>query len=116
MSTNLTKVVVALLALMALAGVPSQTAAASPTPNHGWDASCGSQNSPGYGWYNVKAYNVSCHVSRRRVAAHYKSSNGDHHFNGWTCNDRQTGYEVSEINCTRRLRGNHQHVRFDFGA
>jgi hypothetical protein len=94
----------------------STAAGARSTPSHGWDHHCGSQNQPGAGWYHVKAYNTSCTVARRRVAGHYKEHPGDNHFNGWDCTDRQTGYEVSEINCTRRRDGRHQHVRFEFGS
>jgi hypothetical protein len=50
------------------------------------------------------------------VAQHYKASGGDEHFNGWSCHDRQTGEEVSSVNCTRQLDGRHQHVRFEFGS
>lgn len=104
----------AVTATLCASGVASPALAS--TPDHGWDHYCGSQSSPGYGWYNVKAYNVPCKLARNRVAQHYKESGGDMHFNGWTCRRHQTGSEVSEINCTRTHDGRHQHVRFDFGS
>jgi len=103
-------------ALLASMLILSIAAASSPAaaPPHDWDRHCGSQNHPGAGWYQVRAYNTACDTARH-VARHYWNSGGDRHFEGWSCRDRQIGDEVFRADC-KRNRGHHQHVRFTFGA
>ncbi len=109
-------VVGATATLLAMLCVWMPVQATAAPPDHGWERHCGSQNAPGYGWYNVRAYNTRCNVARQRVAQHYKEHPRDYHFNGWDCDRDQTGYETSRVDCIRMHSGQHQHVRFEFGA
>jgi len=79
---------------------------------------CGSQPHGGFGWYHVKAHNTFCGKARA-VARRYTYGliyNPSPEPLGFSCRDRQTGYEVSRAAC-RRISGHRiQKVRFIFGA
>jgi hypothetical protein len=93
--------------------VPAPAAAGS---GHGWQVHCGDDaQGMGYGWFDSKGFNVSCRAVRR-VANHYTFGKpGDRRFNGWRCDDDQVATEIWRVDCKRR-RGDHEHVRFKFGA
>lgn len=103
------------LAAGAMASGTASNPAAASTPSHGWDDYCGSSNNS-QGWYDVKAYNVSCHLVRNRVAKVYVNRYPDQTFNGWRCDSDQVAYDYSRVDCTRRVDGRHQHVRFNAGG
>ncbi len=41
---------------------------------------------------------------------------GENRPKGWRCSEAQIGDEVFRVNCKRTKDGEHQHVRFKFGA
>jgi hypothetical protein len=75
---------------------------------------CGSQRSPGTGWYNLKVFEVKCVVAKHRVAKHYKRNPSDANFNGWQCETTPTHPNWAKVSCIRTTVGRHQHVRFTF--
>ncbi len=75
---------------------------------------CGSQRSPGRGWYNLKVFEVKCAVAQRRVARHYKNNPDDANFNGWACETTYTHPKYAKVSCIRTTAGRHQHVRFTY--
>lgn len=79
---------------------------------------CGSQHHDGAGWYHVKAHNVHCGKARA-VARRYTHGlvyNPSPSPLGFSCQSRQTGYEVSHAACRRAAGQRVQKVRFIFGA
>jgi hypothetical protein len=92
--------------------------AASPAaagPGHGWDVRCGQSFDNGFGWFDLKGYNVACSVARK--AANRYVFGGDSSPKGWgRCQERQIGDEVWKVDCKRQKNGAHQHVRFKYGA
>jgi hypothetical protein len=88
---------------------------AAAHPDHDWDVRCGESFDNGFGWFNLKGYNVACSVARK--AANRYVFDGDPSPKGWgRCGERQVGDEVWKVNCKRRKNGEHQHVRFKYGA
>jgi hypothetical protein len=65
---------------------------------------------PGFGYFNVRALNVSCRSARRIVQAHrnweYEPTGrrtgrqrGEGRWSDWTCYHRQVGYEATRTRC-----------------
>jgi hypothetical protein len=97
--------------------VAASFAVASPAaaePSHGWDVHCGRSLDEGAGWWGLKGYNVACSVARK--TANRFVFRTDPAPKGWRCSDVQIGDEVWRTNCVRRKDGEHQHVRFKYGA
>jgi hypothetical protein len=105
---------VAVLVLALLVALPGT---ASADLGHGWHVRCGDdKHGFGYGWFDSKGFNVRCSTVRR-VAEHYTfETGGDRRFNGWRCDDDRIATEVWRADCKRRRNGEHQHVRFKYGA
>jgi hypothetical protein len=110
MKIGRTLAVVSAFATLCLAFAPAAQAA----PAHGWDHRCGSQPQAGAGWYNVRAYNLVCSEARRVARRYTYGQPGQPH--GWRCDEKRIGDEVVRVDCIRRQRGEHQHVRFIVGA
>jgi hypothetical protein len=108
----------ALRKLAVVAVLAASFAVVSPAPAeppHGWDVHCGrSINENGAGWWNLKGYNVACAVARKTANRHVFRN--DPAPKGWHCRDVQIGDEVWRTNCKRQKDGEHQHIRFKFGA
>ena len=105
----------ALLGVLATLALSAPAAAHPSSHSHGWDVKCGQSFDDGFGWFDAKGYNVACSVVRR--AANKYVFDGDASPKGWgRCAEKQIGDEVWKVNCTRRKGGEHQHVRFKFGA
>jgi hypothetical protein len=105
----------ALAVTLALAAPLAAASPAAAVPNHGWDERCGQRFPNGFGWFDLKAYNVACSVARK--AANRYVFGSDPSPKGWgRCRERQIGDEVWKVDCTRRKNGEHQHVRFKYGA
>lgn len=75
---------------------------------------CGDQNGPGAGWYDARAHNVGCETARYVARRHTRD--GDERFDGWRCEDEQTGYEQFKAVCHRNRDGRYQEVKFRFGS
>jgi hypothetical protein len=104
-----------LAALLAVLATLALSAPAGADPSHGWDVKCGQSFDDGFGWFDAKGYNVACSVVRR--AANNYVFGGDPSPKGWgRCDEDQIGDEVWRVDCKRRKNGEHQHVRFKFGA
>ena len=109
---SLAKLSIAVVLVLGVASVGS----AAAEPKHGWDVRCGHSFEQGFGWFASRGYNRDCR-SVRRVANHYVfESFGDRRFNGYRCDEDQVGDEVWRVDCKRRRNGEHQHVRFKYGA
>jgi hypothetical protein len=103
---------VAVLATASVVGVPAVEARVE----HGWHVRCGDGLHPlGYGWFDSKGFNVSCRTVRQVADRYTFDEPGDENFNGWRCDDDRIATEIWRVDCTRR-RGEHEHVRFKFGA
>jgi hypothetical protein len=103
------------LALALVVCAPLAVAApAAAGPAHGWDVHCGKSTDEGAGWFNLKGYNVACSVARK--TANRYVFGGDESPKDWNCSQVQIGDEVWRTNCTRQKNGEHQHIRFKFGA
>ncbi len=104
-----------LAALLAALAALAFAGPAAAQPSHGWDVRCGQSFDDGFGWFDAKGYNVSCRAVRK--AANRYVFGGDPSPKGWgRCDEKQIGDEVWKVNCKRRKNGEHQHVRFKFGA
>ena len=102
----------AVLVVLAASFLVASPAAAEPS--HGWDVHCGRSLDEGAGWWGLKGYNVACSVARRTANQYVFHGVGDP--KGWRCRNVQIGDEVWRTNCTRRKDGEHQHIRFKYGA
>jgi len=103
------------LAVVAVLAASVTTAApAAADVSHGWDVRCGSSLDEGAGWWALRGYNTACSVARK-TANRYVFRN-DPAPKGWRCSDVQIGDEVWRANCKRQKDGEHQHLRFKFGA
>jgi len=104
-----------LAAVLALCGALALASPAAAEPEHGWDVRCGESFDNGFGWFALNGYNVGCSVARK--AANRYVFGGDPSPKDWgRCRERQVGDEVWKVNCKRRKNGEHQHVRFKYGA
>lgn len=101
------------LALL-IAGALVAPSGAAAEPPHGWDVRCGSSLDEGAGWWALRGYNVACSVARKTANRHVFRN--DPAPKGWKCRDVQIGDEVWRTNCKRQKDGEHQHLRFKFGA
>jgi hypothetical protein len=106
------------IALLAGVALTILVIAMSSSASANYWKKCGSQHHPGAGWYHVKAHNAHCGKARA-VARRYTHGlvyNPSPSPLGFSCQSRQTGYEVAHAAC-RRIAGHRiQKVRFIFGA
>lgn len=114
----MSRVLLSILAVGLLATALSSASAAETRAAAHW-RHCGNQPSPGAGWYQVKALRIGC-AKARGVARHYTASrfagNESPAPFGFSCNEMQVGYELTEVACRRSVGGMIQKVRFEYGA
>jgi hypothetical protein len=109
----------AFLATIVASGAVILMASVPATASADYWRKCGSQPGGGAGWYHARAHSIGCGKARtvaQRWTSQVLAGNRSPEPLGFTCNDRRTGYEVSQVTCRRALSGRVQKVRFEFGA